>query len=246
MRIFKDCHEMENEVNRDIHEMGTMVHPATMQDKDVKEDKDYRTLELSPYVFQILDGSDRDIWIQDGGKNLVWCRSDFLERTSSITTMPKAINPGAAYQLRDEWEEFVHGGKFAYTYSERLGADIRPMYTDKPLPILQAVVNQLNKDPDTRHGVIPIFNAFLDGPYLDGSRRIPCSMHYQFLIRDDQVQCIYTMRSTDFFTHFAYDIWHALELQSLIAGMTGRGIGRFTFFTGSLHIYAKDSNAEVF
>lgn len=239
MRIYKNCFEMHSEVRRDLHEMGTLVHTETMQDKRIADDDDYRTLELSPYAFQILGGQDRDEWIESLGLSLEWCREDFMERISSYgdPSCP-THNPGEAWKLREVWDEFVHDGKFAYTYSERFGLN----------HTLTRMMEELKQDPNTRHGILPVYNASIDSYRLDGSMRIPCSMHYQFMRRDNALQGMYVMRSCDLITHFPYDIWHALELQRFVAGAEGISIptGRFTFFTGSLHIYAKDADEGVF
>jgi len=245
MRIYRDCFEMYSEEKRNLHEMGTIVWPSTMQDKEVGDNEDYRTLELSPCAFQIRDGSTRNQWIKELGLSLEWCQDDFIERISGRTGVGP-VNPGEAWKLRrDTWSEFMHDGKFSYTYSERLATHA---HRDSSVfhPILQAVVERLITDPGTRHGIIPIFSAEKDGPNLDGKHRIPCSMFYQFLIRRNELHAIYTMRSTDFVTHFPYDIWHALELQDFIAWKVGKKNGPLTFFSGSLHIYAKDVDDGVF
>ena len=47
MRTFKNCTEAVNEIERDLHEMGVKVHPETMQNKKVADDKDF----LSHYTW---------------------------------------------------------------------------------------------------------------------------------------------------------------------------------------------------
>lgn len=245
---------MHNEVARDLHEMGTLVHPQTMQDKEVGSDPMYRTLELSPYGFTIIDASDRDTWIETIKYDLDWCRADFVERTSSAQ-----INPGRAWKLRgDTWKEFMHPDedgnlKFAYTYAERFN---RPLFDEHGEYIqfgvenvhnpLSRVVEELALRPDTRQAVVPIFDAMADLPNLGGKKRVPCSLHYQFLIREGKLTMLYVMRSSDFLTHFPYDIWMATQMQSHIAGLLDIPPGRFTFFTGSLHLYAKDADESMF
>lgn len=253
MRLYKDCHEMYSEVKRDIHEMGTLVHPQTMQDKDVSRDERYRTLEMSPCAFDILDGSDRDAFLLSRGGNLAWAKAEIRERLLGLTGAAP-VNPGDAWELRhDVWSEFVHNGRFAYTYSERFGlplsgTDLVDGATEEEpgLTMIEAIGRELQMRPNTRQAVLPIFNALLDGPNLGGTARVPCSMHYQFLRRLDGLRCIYVMRSSDFMTHFPYDIWLALELQHRLAEMLASPVGRFTFFSGSLHIYAKDADQGTF
>ena len=242
MRIYQNCHEMYSEVKRDIHEMGVVVHPQTMQDKKVADDPAYRTLELSPCVFSILDGSDRHKWIESLGKNLSWCDHDFAERICG-----KPVNPGEAFKKRPEWAEFIEeDGRFAYTYAERFSTPIYSTPTGPRETALTKVLHELMERPDTRQAIVPVFNAQLDLQNIGGRHRVPCSLHYQFMRRVDGLRLMYVMRSTDFITHFPYDIWMALELQWRFASLLGVEVGPFTFFTGSLHIYAKDADEGVF
>jgi thymidylate synthase len=229
---------MYSDVRRDIHEMGTRVHPQTMQDLDVSNDKGFETLELSPYAFQIIDGSDRADWLYALGKNLTWFREEFRERVSG-----KQLNPGSAWVERpDVWEKFIHDGKFAYTYSERFNRFI----IGEDATVLTHVFHELHERPETRQAILPMFDVNLDTPNMGGRARIPCSLHYQFMRRDGALQLMYVMRSSDFLTHFPYDIALALELQAYMAGLLRIPVGRFTFFTGSLHLYAKDADPGVF
>lgn len=235
MRIYESCREMHNETKRDLHEMGILVHPGTMQDKDVSKDESFTTLELSPFTFTLLSGEDRSDWIDELGMNLKWCHQEIRERWNAFRGY--AHNPGTAWKMRSQvWQEFIHGGKFSYTYSERFAFK----------QALPRIIRILHKLPNTRHGILPVFSADPDLGRIGGKARVPCSMYYQFLIRENELRCIYTMRSSDFFTHFPYDIWLALELQSRVAAEVDLKPGRFTFFTGSLHIYAKDAEAGVF
>lgn len=223
MRIYKNCLEAESEVHRDLFEMGITVRPKTMQDKVIEGDDDYTTKELSGYSFAIKDTSDRDALIEQRGLSLEWCLADFKERTDK-----EHVNPGEAYKLRGEWEEFVHDGQFAYTYNERIRYQ------------LEKTIDILKKDNDTRQAVLTIYEGAQDSDNRLGKKRVPCSMYYQFLVRNGQLNCIYTMRSSDFMTHWPYDIWMAAALQELVAKEIGVKNGDLIFFSGSLHAYKKD------
>jgi len=223
VRIFANTKEMQSEVHRDLFEMGVRVAPKTMQDKKVEGNEDFSTIELTAYAFAIMDTSDIDEMIKDRGDNLEWCYADFKERTS-----PDHVNPGEAYKLRDEWAEFVHGGEFAYTYNERIRYQ------------LQKTIDVLKFDDATRQAVLTIYEGAQDSDNRAGKKRVPCSMYYQFMIRDGQLDVIYTMRSNDFMTHFGYDIWMANALRNHIAEAVGVKPGRLIYFGGSLHAYQKD------
>lgn len=249
MRIYRSCDEMHEEVKRDLHEMGTIVHPQTMQDKAVGDDADYRTLELSPYGFMLEDATDRDDWLRRLGCSLPWAIAEFNERARRPYMTGSVVNPGEAWTHREHvWKEFIHQGRFAYTYSERIGLGVADMSTQPPsdTSAIRRVIFELSTNPDSRQCVLPIFNAIYDLPNLGGIARVPCSLHYQFLRRREALEMLYVMRSSDFATHFPYDIWLACELQRFVATELGVPAGRFTFFTGSLHLYAKDADPGVF
>ena len=241
MRIYQNCREMYSDVRRDIHEMGVMVHPQTMQDKDVRDNQDYRTLELSPYGFTIVDGSDAMGLLDSLELSSTWLEAEFAER---ITDM---VNPGTAWELRREvWSQFIHNGAFAYTYSERMNMPVDFTGPIKAPGALAAVFHELHDHPDTRQAVLPIFCGPMDLRNMGGKKRIPCSLHYQFMRRNGALQLIYVMRSSDFLTHFPYDVALAIRLQEYLAKLLVMPVGHFTFFTGSLHLYAKDADEGVF
>lgn len=223
MRIFANCKEMMSEVHRDLFEMGVKVTPMTMQDKTIKGLKQFETLEVSGYSFAILETPDLDQMIKDRGLNLEWCYADLEERLT-----PNHINPGEAYKMRPEWSEFVHNGKFAYTYNERIRYQ------------LEKTIEILKRDKDTRQAVITIYEGEKDSDNRLGVKRVPCSMYYQLLVRDGKLDIIYSMRSSDFMTHFPYDIWMAAKLRDHIAEKIDVPAGKLIFFSGSLHAYRKD------
>lgn len=106
------------------------------------------------------------------------------------------------------------------------------------------IVSSLSRDPDTRQAVI---NIWRENP--PQSKDIPCSLSLQFLIRRNRLNCIYTMRSSDAWLGFPYDVvnmsmishWVRMFLKrsrpDLFAGLT---IGSLYFTAGSAHLYKKD------
>jgi thymidylate synthase len=227
MRIFKNCVEAVNEIKRDLYEMGTKIKVLSMQDKDVSSNDDYLTKEIEGYVFTILDTSDKDK-ITD---NLEWCEQEHGERVSD-----NYINPGQAYNLREEvWNEFLHEGKFAYTYNERIRTQL-PM-----------IIEELMDKPTTRQAIIEIHNNILDIKSMGGKSRVPCSLSYQFMVRDNKLDVIYIMRSSDYFTHFKNDIWQAIALRDYISRIIAVKPGKLIMFVSSLHGYKKDfPKGEIF
>lgn len=223
MRIYSSCYEAASETKREVAEMGKTVKVQTMQDKTVKNDPRFTTKELLCYAFMILNTKDKDQMLKAFGKEKgkKWAQEEFKERVST-----KKINPGNAWKSRkDVWKEFLHEGKFSYTYNERLHES------------LPKVIRELKKNSSTRQAVLPIFwDSDLDK--LGGKARVPCSLFYQFIIREGKLHIVYMIRSNDVGTHFAYDIWLAITLQEYVAKKVGVKKGSFYYFGVSLHSYA--------
>ena len=226
-RIYESMAEAINEIERDISEMGIKVWPHTMQNKVVKDDPNYQTLEVQNYSFTILSLKDKDAMVQEC---LPWCKAEFKERISA-----NFINPGTAWKLRPEvWTEFLVNGKMDYTYNERMN------YWSQ----IDLVIAELTKNPDSRQCLIHV-NEAMDCSYWQ-QNRIPCSVYYQLLVRRERVDIIYNMRSSDFDTHFKNDIWLADELRNYIAKSIGRKPGLFMMNVGSLHRYKNYTKKHVF
>jgi thymidylate synthase len=227
MRIFQTAKEMVNEVERDLAEMGTLNEAESVQDKIVKGDKQYDTLELIGYSYCLRNFYDLDFLLEKFKIPSEYCIVELADRLSK-----DILNPGNAYKFRKNiWDEFLHDGKFAYTYNERMNERIWG---------LDNIINQLLAFPNTRQGIISIFNPSLDYKNMGAISRIPCSMYYQVLRRNNKLSLIYTMRSCDFYTHFAVDVWLAIMLLKYLAGRLCLPEGEFIHFIGSLHAFRKD------
>jgi len=228
MRIFSNLIEAIKEIERDLNEMGTLIHPESYQDQDIKNNDDFLTRELQGYCYKITNHVGLLQDFKSLGGNTDYVIQEFEDRVSS-----DLLNPGKSYLHRLEvWEPFLHKGKFSYTYNERIRTQ------------LPKIMKELEERPNTRQAVISIFDWFMDLERLGGKARIPCSMYYQFLRRERNgvpaLDCIYTMRSCDIYTHLIYDITLTMYIQQYIAHTLGINPGHFTHFVGSLHAYKKD------
>lgn len=241
-RIYASCMEMVKEVERDLWEMGINVEVQSMQDKQAR----FMTKEVRAYGFSITpwgaghfnvaDMNQMVNYVFPNSTVVQYCEAEIKDRTSE-----QMLNPGNSHKVRDQvWSEFLHEGKFAYTYSERI------------TPQLMRILKELRDKPGTRQAIINIHSNFYqeygdgesDLDRIGGKKRIPCSMYYQLMRRDDKLELIYTMRSCDYLTHFPVDIWLAIAMQEFAAGWLGIECGPFHYFTGSLHAYEKDMKAR--
>lgn len=233
MRIYGGLVEAYCEIERDLLEVGEWISGTTVQDKNIKDDPEFDFMELRPYIYQLTRWEDRTRYEELLGLNVDWIEDEFFERVHW-----NHKNPGSAWSLREEvWIEFIQSnGRFAYTYNERFRLGEQ----------LSRVIHQLGVNPHTRQAVVTVFNPILDMEKLGGFQRVPCSLSYQFLIRNGRLELIYSMRSCDFFTHFPYDQLLAIELLRYVGMVIDRPCNRFTHVIGSLHGFRKDFPKEVF
>lgn len=225
-RFFRDFTEAQHEIRRELAERSIEVHPETMQDKIVADNIDYLTKEVQNFQYTVTQPNTIDLapWVTQP-----WADHEFGERISCA-----GMNPGRAYMYRPEvWNEFLEeDGKFAYSYPERLGTH------------LEMVINELQIHPNSRQLFVAIWDRRTD-PARRGIRRVPCSLGYHYLYRQGRLDVTYMMRSCDFATHWANDVYLARRTQEYVAQRAGLQPGLFSQMIFSLHVYAKDV-AEVF
>lgn len=231
MRIYDDCYELMSEMGRNLWEMGSIVKPKTYQNKSIEGNDNFITKELICEQYCLTRMPDPE-FLFTYTKCREWADSEFQERISNVE-----CNPGEAWKLRkDVWEEFLNDeGKFDYTYSER-------MFLNLP-----RLIDLLKSDNDTRKAVLPIFNGNYedDTDYYNGKKRIPCSMYYDFLVRENQkgekvLNICYHQRSSDFITHFGNDVYLAWKLMEYVANNIGVKAGYLYHTIDSIHSYKKD------
>ena len=233
MRIYSNSFELMSEMGRELNSYGQIVKPKTYQNKVIEGNEDFITKELICQQYCLTSLGD-PVWLFVFSHSKEWADAEFQERIdiSDIT------NPGKAWELRkDLWEQFLVNGKFDYTYNERM-------------VILPYTIQLLKSDSDTRKAVLPIFNGNGedDTLYYHGNKRIPCSMYYDFLIRQNGkgekvLHICYHQRSSDFIIHFGNDVYLAWRLMKYVAKEVGVKPGYLYHTIDSLHAYKKDWTA---
>lgn len=115
-------------------------------------------------------------------------------------------------------------------------------YGPKVVQQLQYVVNTLKRDRDSRQAVI---NIWRENPPM--SKDIPCTLSAQFLIRENRLHCIDTMRSSDAWLGWVYDVFNFSMLSAYVAihlrqfpEFDGLELGNLILHMGSAHIYEKN------
>lgn len=238
-RIFKDCLEMIQEMDRELKVSGITI-PIKHYQNQALEGKNQNTKELIGVNFIIskpfLKKKEMlEFIFKDETKNIEdYCWTELGDRLNRA-----GLNPGNSYRVRlDLWQKLMSkadGDKFDYTYSERINH----------MGQLDNAIAALKDDEHTRRAMVMIFDPVDTKESAGFQTRIPCSISYQFLIRNNKLMVLYYIRSNDYFNHFAIDIWltHAIqqyvvdELQSVYPGLK---CGALNYYAGSFHAYHKE------
>lgn len=136
--------------------------------------------------------------------------------------------------------------KFIWEFSDD-GFFYSGAYGPKVVDQLTYVCDVLSDDQDTRQAVIDVWR-----PNPRPGRDLPCTLSFQFLIRDDMLHVVQTMRSSDAWLGYPYDAFNASMLAGYVLlllrdrktrGRTISRLGYHTMMIGSSHLYMKDYDA---
>ena len=111
-------------------------------------------------------------------------------------------------------------------------------YGPKVVDQLSYVIETLHNDASTRQAVI---NIWREKPHK--SNDIPCTCSLQFVIRNDCIHCIATMRSSDAWLGWVYDVFNFSAIANYIALQLkaqhnkGVSLGNLILNAGSQHLY---------
>lgn len=238
-RIFKDCLEMVQEMDRELKVSGITVPVKHYQNKELFGENQ-NTKELIGVNFIISKPSLKkkemlEFLFKEEADNIEkYCEQELLDRVNR-----EGLNPGNSYKIRlDLWQSLMSkkdGEKFDYTYSERINFHSQ----------LDNAIASLKDDEHSRRAMVMIFKPEDTDESMGFATRIPCSISYQFVIRNNKLMVIYYIRSNDYFKHFAIDIWLANAMQEYIVEQLKETypklkVGSLNYYCGSFHAYNED------
>jgi len=249
------------------------VHTATWQGVDISKRPEAQMMELLNVTFAVAPIGDRppSVLAMATGCNMPWAEDHFQERVCG-----QPINPGiqwANWPWAHKAGEFLNKlGKFNHNYMERYwprkalasmpptktaeeydlgrnrfcGIDInRGIY--HPYGDLNDVVDLLERDPLTRQAYLPVF--FPEDTGAVHRERVPCTLGYHFIVRNDELHMVYYLRSCDFVRHMRDDIYLSVRLQQWVLEQlrerhgeywSNIKAGSFTMHITSLHCFVND------
>jgi hypothetical protein len=250
----------------EIYANSQLVAPATWQSVDVTAKPEMATHEVQWWGFKVDVGRYHTPPANDIQPNLPWADDHFEERVCGYP-----LNPGtqwAKWPYAHSADKFRKDGMFNHTYAERYWPKYAMMLDAQETPDeasaaldniatnampnvgirypygdLHDVAAQLIRDPATRQAILPVF--FPEDTGAVHGDRVPCSIHYQFMVRNGRLDIFYYLRSCDFVRHFRDDIYLTLRLQLwMIDRLKENGVdvspGMFLMQKGSLHIFRND------
>lgn len=261
---------------RDLLSRSSVVNTGHWQGVDIKNKPEAATYEITHFslnvpLIYVASRAKNPLaaWETDICPNLPWANNHFLERVSGVP-----LNPGV------EWKNWPYansaasfldrgGVKFSHSYAERYWPcnaggsmpiktvdDFAPGYGEHHMGIydrygdLNDLIDLLVREPTTRQAYLPVF--FPEDTGAHHGRRVPCTLGYHFLQRNNQCDITYYIRSCDFVRHFRDDIWLTLRLLLWVIERCREQSdvwkavkpGNFVMHIGSLHMFVNDFAKE--
>jgi thymidylate synthase len=196
------------------------------------------TREIVGHVYSLSD--PRSCWAgggRKGSQSLGYGFAELLWYLSGSDTMEML----GAYA--PSYHKYCNDGhaKGAYGFRWRNNPGIAPKSSRGALV---EVIELLKKNPDDRRAVLAMWDS---GDVVEATRGvwndIPCTLSIQYLIRNNQLHSVVTMRSNDLWLGGVYDPFTFCQLQCLVAAAIGCDVGNYHHRVGSFHMYEKNAEA---
>jgi thymidylate synthase len=238
MNNFPDFQTAIRTVEQDMLNDGIKIHPQYWQSIDVGKRAEAQMAELLFVNFVVPIPLTKLELTTQISPNMPWAEDHFQERVAG-----EPVNPGKTW-INWPWSNSADThrilGKFNHNYMERywpkyagdtidLHKGIRYSYGD-----LGDVLRQIAADPLTRQAYLPVFFPEDTGAVHKG--RVPCSIGYHFLIRDNKLNLVYHIRSCDLWRHFRDDLYLTARLGQWMIEKLSIDYG-LNFTPGNLHVH---------
>ena len=171
-----------------------------------------------------------------------WAEDHFRERVSG-----QPLNPPPSHkQWLTKTEDYLSDSKkFSHSYPERLWPKGLTKGIRFDTADLHDAVKLLKANPTTRQCFVPIYFPE-DLTAALQNERVPCTIGWHFIIRQNQVHVFYPMRACDALRHFHNDLYFANRLAIWIkdqAGLDEVEMGHMHFSCTSFHCFVNDKYA---
>jgi thymidylate synthase len=102
------------------------------------------------------------------------------------------------------------------------------------------ILETMRRDPDSRQAVLPIYKI-PSRPTKD----VPCTISLQFLLRQNSLEIIANMRSSDIWLGLPYDVFNFTMLGNILSAQLNCKLGGLTLHLGSSHLYAVNNETAA-
>jgi thymidylate synthase len=222
--VYTNCHQAMRELKREVKLFGDEVEATSVNSTQIL----VICKELIGVTFQVLNWTDRVEALDANGYDIEFALKDFEDRIN-----PNRVNPGSAVECDTSGclKPYLSpkSGRLSYTYSERMN------------PQLELVIETLMKNPQSRQAFLSVWDRNADGRFLE-RRRVPCSIGYHFLLREEELHMMYIMRSLDVEKCLGYDLYTSSKLLEYVADRLQVERGFLQFFVGSAHLFEEVAN----
>lgn len=214
-----------------LYDMGKEIQTQKWQGVETPQPM----LEILHVVFQSKMANDKSIAADLIKPNLPWADLHFEERVGGVPS-----NPGNTFHLWPFWRGgHRNNDEFTHTYQQRLWTNhlegIKYRYGN-----LGDVVELLKREPDTRQAFVPVW--FPEDTGVTHGGRVPCTIGYHFIVRDNKLDVTYYLRSCDARRHFLDDLYLCNRLALWIRDQVDPSwrMGDMRVIITSFHIFQSD------
>lgn len=172
----------------------------------------------------------RQTWLSNPKRNLspIYAMAELIWYLSGEAAITRIV------PYAPQYEKFANEGIAYGAYGARM------KYLDNGNQLFE-VIEFLKTNPETRQAVVQLWDK--EDLRLGQTGKIndlPCTLSWQFLIRDDELNMTTTMRSNDLWLGFPYDCFVNSCIQQIIANELNLDVGTYVHNVCSMHIYEKD------
>lgn len=268
-KLYPNFKAVTEAARQQLIDVGKWVAGDQWQSRDIRDKPEMMTREVLFFSFRVaVMGENLAALAKDIGPNLPWADDHFHERVGG-----EPLNPGV------QWAKWPWGhsaktfqdqnGLFSHTYMERfwpkfanwtLGGrlgdnDERPAEAHGGIRYaygdLNDVVEHLAKHPLSRQAYLPVW--FPEDTGVAHGERVPCTLGYHFIMRDNYLHTRYDIRSCDLVRHFQDDVYLAVRLKLWLLHRLREldpmwkkvSPGFFTMHITSLHAFKNDVHKHV-
>lgn len=206
-------------------------------------------------VFSPNNMSSLAYWVAENGDNVPSERGDTIEvlnaslvvrnpRNRFDTTRSRKLNIAFAFA---EWLSLMTGvynigyfTNFIKSY-DRFSSDgkfLDGAYGPRATLQIAEAANLLRSKPESRRAVVSIYSDRDIFGY--GGLNTPCTLSFQFLVRNGNLNMFANMRSNDIYLGLANDVVVNTMTQEWMALATSTKLGEYYHNAASLHIYKAD------